>query len=67
MQIAWVDALRWAITSPEVLQQFREQTGNNWTPARSPIEAMVDKAVGADKEFIFAFTDWFNVNIWGDV
>lgn len=66
MAHAWVDALRWAIGEEKVLADFRKATGNAWTPPKTPIDAMVDSASGADKAFIEAFVAWFNENVWGN-
>lgn len=62
---AWADCLHWAIGEPEILKAFREETGNNWQPGTTPIEMMIDEAIGADRAFIEAFLSWFNENIWG--
>ena len=65
--IAWQDGLLWAIDDPETLQAFREQTGNNWQPGRTPLDKMIDEATGTDREFMLAFARWFNKAIWGEV
>lgn len=67
MAIAWVDCLHWAIGHEPTLTEFREQTGDNLTPARNPFDAMVDKACVVDFEVVRSFVEWFNVNVWGDL
>ena len=63
MADAWVGCMSWAITADDSLAAFRAETGNNWTPGKAGIEAMVDKATGADRAFIA----WANVNVWGNM
>lgn len=63
----WLDGLRWAISEDSIVSQFRQETGNQWTPGKTALEAMIDTATGADRDFILAFTKWFNRNIWGEV
>jgi hypothetical protein len=40
MQIAWVDALRFAIADDKMVAAFREETGDNWKPGRTPLDRM---------------------------
>ncbi len=65
MDGAWLGALHWAIGETEVLERFSAETGVHWHPGRTPIDRMIDEATGADRKFIEAFIEWFNVNIWG--
>ena len=65
MNDAWLGCLVWAINQPEIVAQFREETGNRWSPGGTVIERMVDDATGALHQFIVQFVKWANVNIWG--
>jgi len=65
MHGAWAAALSAALGQPEILAQFRADTGNNWKPARSGINRMIDEATGADRTFVEQFVAWFNENVWG--
>jgi hypothetical protein len=67
MLAAWVDCLSWAISHKPAMTAFRAETGINWTPARSPIEQMIDKATGAEVHFMEQFARWVNRTIWGEV
>lgn len=67
MAPAWLGCVQWAIGSTEVIAQFRAETGETWTPGRSGIEHMIDRATGADWMFIERFVRWVNAEIWGDV
>lgn len=67
MHGAWVGGLHHALGNPEILAAFRAETGNRWTPGRTPIETMIDEATGADRAFIMAFARWFNEHAWGEV
>ncbi len=63
----WLGGLSFALGDDETLAQFRADTGNNWTPGRTPIDRMIDSAMGADRAFIISFIRWFNREIWGEV
>ena len=67
MNDAWLGCLVWAINQPEIVAQFREETGNRWLPGGTVIERMVDDATGALHQFIVQFVKWANVNIWGPI
>lgn len=65
MTQAWVDFLRWAFGVKELIDQFRAETGNYWTPATTPIDQMIDNATGANREFCEEYIKWLNHNVWG--
>jgi hypothetical protein len=67
MADAWLSCLFWAIAKDEIMRDFREQTGNKFQFARTPLDQMIDDATGAQEQFVRSFTEWFNQNIWGDV
>lgn len=64
---AWCGCLHWALGTEEIVDRFREDTGNLWKPGETVIERMIDESTGADKEFICAFAQWMNENIWGSI
>lgn len=67
MAPAWIDCVLWAASEPEIVQRFRTETGNGWTPSKNAFEQMIDQATGADWGFVVAFVTWVNVNIWGPI
>lgn len=67
MASAWFDALHWAIGEADVLKRFGADTNIHWQPGETPIDLMLDKITGLDREFIEAFIQWFNVNVWGPI
>ena len=67
MAQAYFDCLVWAIRNPDILAAFRAETGNNWTPGKTPIERMVDDATGVGEDFVKQFIPWFNLNVWGSI
>lgn len=67
MQIAWRDCLMWAVGTPEIMEQFRADTGCNYRPPASVIEQMIDESTGYQDDFVKTFVRWFNANIWGDL
>lgn len=62
---AWLGCLSWAISTPEVVAAFRAETGLQWRPGTTPLERMIDEATGADHQFIVAFVNWVNREVWG--
>lgn len=73
MAPAYFGCLQWAIGFEDMRKQFETETGTS-APAlpRSPIEAMVDKACGIDrqqeaKDYFNKFKAWHDVNVWGDI
>ena len=67
MMPAWVAAIRWALAQKWVLATYRTDTGDQYKPARSPIDQMIDEATGREEAFMISFVKWFNVNIWGPI
>ena len=65
MAQAWVDCLRWSVTEPGMVAAFQAQTGCVWTPARTPIDQMIDAATGAEEALVTQYLLWFNQNVWG--
>jgi hypothetical protein len=67
MTPAWLGCISWAIGVPEIVARFRQDTGVQWAPGRTPIERMVDQSSGFEREFIVQFIRWVNANIWGPI
>lgn len=65
MASAWLGCIQWSIGKQEIVDAFRAESGNRWTPPRNGMELMADRATGADWAFIEAFVRWANVNVWG--
>jgi hypothetical protein len=42
----WVDCLRWSIGEPEILAEFRADTGCDFAPRLIPIDRMIDEVTG---------------------
>ena len=64
---AWLGAVSWALRTPSIVGEYRENTGDQWMPSKSPIERMIDEATDREWVFVESFTGWFNQNIWGDL
>lgn len=69
-ELAWRDFMTFAIGHKEFLDQFEKETGRKPpTPAKSPMDAMIDEATGHQeksmKQFTDAFAIWATVNLWG--
>ena len=67
MTPAWLGCIEWAIKRPGIVAQFRAETSNAWMPGVSPVDRLIDKSTDAEWEFIKAFVEWANVNIWGPI
>jgi hypothetical protein len=63
---AWVASLSYAFSRDDIMAAFRNDTGNTWTLAKTPIDKMIDEATSADLAFLRAFAKWHNENIWGE-
>lgn len=64
---AWFGCLHWCLGEPGMVQAFRDETGNNWYPGTAPLDRMIDKATGADREFLLQFAAWVNERVWGGI
>lgn len=63
---AWLSFLHYAIGNPEIVAQFREDTGNRWQPGRGGMDRLIDGVSGVEAEFFRSFATWVNENLWGD-
>ena len=63
---AWVDYIRWAMDQEGMLYAYRLETGDQWAPARTPIDQMIDDATGRGEQFIKNFISWLNPSFWED-
>lgn len=57
----------YTIGQPQIIQQFKEATGNDLTALvkASPLESMIDTATGRDTEMLSEFLEWLKVHYWG--
>jgi hypothetical protein len=66
MEIAWRDFILWAGSTPEMIEAYEQSTGCKMlAPPRNALDAMIDKATGAQKESVEAFVLWVTINHWG--
>lgn len=68
MAAAWLSALRFASCHPEIVAAYEEDQGRKFLffAERSPLDAMIDQATGAEAVALDDFVDWFNEVVWGD-
>jgi hypothetical protein len=52
MTAAWVDCLHWSIGEPEILAEFRVDTGCDFTPRLTSIDRMINEATGRERAFV---------------
>lgn len=66
MEIAWRDFIFWAGANPEMIAAYERATGSKMlAPPRNALEAMIDKATGAQAESLEAFVLWVTIHHWG--
>lgn len=65
MYPAFIGCLHWALGEDEIMERYREETGDRFTIGRSGIEQMIDGATGADIAFFQRFSDWVEREIFG--
>lgn len=61
----FVGCLHWALADKKIVDRYREETGDNYSPASSLEARVIDEATGADMAFLQRFSDWFEKNILG--
>ncbi len=66
MAQGYVDCLHWALGFDAILEQFRVDTGNKWTPGHTPLSRAINSATGDGLKFVQAFVPWFDANVWGE-
>ena len=64
---AWLNCIEYSLGNDAIMAEYREQTGEQWTPGRTPLDRMIDEATGRDVQFLRDFITWFNVNVWGSL
>ncbi len=63
---AWADGMMWALGDPDRRKQFTADTGIELgAAAATPIDRMVDDAVGRTASNMEAFFTWWNEQ-WGE-
>lgn len=65
---AWIGLVHWAIGKETFRERFKKDTGHDFKflLSRSPIDMMIDKSTGIEREIFVAFCDWVTENLWGD-
>ena len=63
MTPAWGDCLRWAVGEPEILAEFRADTGCDFTPRLTSIDRMIDEETGRERAFVEYYVARFNENV----
>jgi hypothetical protein len=63
--VIWFSCLKWAIGQQNIVDEFRAETGNTWTPGKTGLDQMIDRSSGAEADFMRQFAEWFDKAIWG--
>lgn len=61
----YIGFFHFALGDQVLLDQYRKFSGNNWQPAETPEGRMIDKAAGADLEFLQGYSDWLVEKVFG--
>lgn len=63
---AYFSCLQWALGEDEIRAAFEKETGKRYSAARCTIDLLIDDATGWREDYVKAFVEWFNANIWGE-
>jgi hypothetical protein len=64
MRAARLDCLLWASKQPEICDRFIKETGVRLPT--SPLDRLIDKQTGYEREIGCQFIAWFDKNVWGN-
>ena len=64
---AWLGCMDYVLRTPDLVAEYREETGDLWEPGTTSLERMIDSATGRDQAFIRGFIQWANVKVWGQI
>ena len=67
MAPAWAGCMSWALGKAEVRQAFERETGMQYEPPRTGLDAAIDKTTDHGEVYVQAFIAWANLNVWGPV
>ena len=65
MDIAWRDFINFAAQYPDILAQFKAETGHSYGAPVSGIAAMIDEATGYPEKVTEEFVLWVTERHWG--
>lgn len=55
---AYVDYVRFAAATPELIDQFQREKNVKYVPPRNGLEEAIDKASGRTERLLVAFLEW---------
>jgi hypothetical protein len=64
--IAFIDMVRWAIGTPEIVERFSAETGFMVSIPTCAIDRMIDQASGYDADLCSRFMRWCETELWGE-
>lgn len=63
----WLGFVQWALSEKGFRQGFEAATGiKEPTPAKTPLDAMIDEVTGYKLDYIKKFVVWLTENHWGE-
>lgn len=65
MAPAWGACMSWALGNAAIRAEFEADTGRKWVAPKNAIDRAIDKATGHGDDYVRAFIEWANVNVWG--
>jgi hypothetical protein len=67
MQGAWAGCVSWALSVPELREQFKAETGHDLDALAGAqgLDQMIDEATGRSRDVLVAWCDWVTTYVWG--
>lgn len=65
MYPAFIGCVHWALGKDEIVDAFRKKSGNTWQLGRTPIDRMIDRSTGVERDFMQQFSDYVADEIFG--
>lgn len=67
MTEAFLSCASWAISRPEMVEEFKKETGLDLESIASQrgLNKLIDEQTGYARESFVAWLDWVAMNIWG--
>ena len=66
MAPAWASCVLWCATDPDMIAEFKADTGIEYRPPANGLDVLIDKATGTGAEIGRRFVEWVNEKVWGD-
>lgn len=65
LDLAWQEFIRHARTEPDIVAQFKVETGRDLSAASTSFDALIDEVIGRRDDNLRAFVEWTTRIFWG--